>query len=177
MGWDHCPWCCLRVWRTSRQKITSVFLCFLLWGTRAQALSLVLKERMLLMGKVFWSSCSLLPLLSQGLFPPFHFHEKQKYWSWSWSCHAKWKEAEALLWVPRESQSVFHSFPALTRWGEAGTHLQASVMLKSKAVFDGSPCVSQKAEHVVRSSLSDPRGGRLSCNSQFLDALGVFYLH
>lgn len=44
----------------------------------SQALPLVLKDRMQLMGEAVWSSCSLLPLLSQGLFPPFHFHEKQQ---------------------------------------------------------------------------------------------------
>lgn len=99
-----------------------------------------------------------------------------KHWSWIWSCNAKLKESEALLQVPCESQPVFHTFPACTRRGEVVTPLQASLGLKIKAVFGGSPFVSKRAEHVVKSSLADPRGGRVSCNSQLLDVLGGFYL-
>lgn len=56
-------------------------LLFLLWETRAQAFFLVLRrKKMLLIGEVVESWCSLLPLFSSvsGSFPPFHFHKKQQ---------------------------------------------------------------------------------------------------
>lgn len=52
LGWDHCSWSCLGVWRTRRQKIASVSSSSLLWAMRAQDLSLVLR----------WRCCSLVRL-------------------------------------------------------------------------------------------------------------------
>lgn len=81
MGWDHHSWSCLEVWRTKRQKTASVSSSSLLCDTRAQALSLVLRrKKMLLLNEVVWSSWFLLPLFSplSGSFLLFHFHEKQQ---------------------------------------------------------------------------------------------------
>lgn len=82
MGWDHHSWSFLEIWRAKRQKIASVSSSSLLWDTRAQALSLVLrkKKKMLLLNEVVWSSWFLLPLFSpvSGSFLLFHFHEKQQ---------------------------------------------------------------------------------------------------
>lgn len=135
----------------------------------------------------FWKrGCCLRARLS-GAHVPFYLSclkvffllstamRSSKHWSWGWSCHAKWKEAEALLWVPHESQSVFHGFPALTRWGEAGAHLQESVMLESKAVFDGRPCVGQKAEHGSEKLSGWPEGRKAILQLPVI-GLGVFYL-
>lgn len=64
-----------------------------------------------------------------------------------------------LFYESHVNLSLFSQLPSLTKWCEAGFPLQASMRFKSKAVFDGSPCVSQKAENLVRSSLTQGEEG------------------
>lgn len=174
MGWDHCSCCCLRVWRALRQKITSV-LWFLLWGTRAWALSLVLKERMLLMGKVVWSSCSLLPLLSQGLFPPFHHHEKQQTLVLGLELPCKMKRGWSSSMSPTWISVCFSRLPCLDQVGWGWYPLARISDAWKQSCFWWTPLCGSEGRTCSEKLSSWPEGRKAILQLPVI-GLGVFYL-